>query len=63
MLPLPTLLLCPSPPVMPACLQPSNQACEALGVGLTIFKRLCRKFGLQRWPYRTLKKQVRSEEG
>lgn len=37
---------------------PSSQACEALGVGLTIFKRLCRKFGLRRWPYRSLKKQV-----
>ena len=37
---------------------PSNQACEVLGVGLTIFKRICRKFGLHRWPYRTLKKQV-----
>ncbi|PRW59842.1 RWP-RK domain-containing [Chlorella sorokiniana] len=36
---------------------PSNQACEVLGVGLTIFKRLCRKFGLHRWPYRALKKQ------
>ena len=39
-------------------LQPSNQACEVLGVGLTIFKRICRKYGLHRWPYRALKKQV-----
>ncbi|EFN53202.1 hypothetical protein CHLNCDRAFT_53892 [Chlorella variabilis] len=36
---------------------PCAQACLALGVGLTIFKRICRKHGLHQWPYRSLKKQ------
>lgn len=42
----------------PPALQPCAQACLALGVGLTIFKRICRKHGLHQWPYRSLKKQV-----
>lgn len=39
---------------------PSSQAAQSLGCGLTIFKLLCRKLGLRRWPYRSLKKQVSS---
>jgi hypothetical protein len=39
-------------------LQPCTKACAHLGMGLTIFKRLCRKHGLYQWPYRALKKQV-----
>ncbi|GAB4813338.1 hypothetical protein N2152v2_000384 [Parachlorella kessleri] len=31
---------------------PTDQACKELGVGLTIFKRICRRFGLERWPYK-----------
>ncbi|PRW61050.1 RWP-RK domain-containing (ISS) [Chlorella sorokiniana] len=31
--------------------QPASKACQELGMGLTIFKRVCRKLGLQRWPY------------
>eukprot|EP00887_Chlorella_sp_A99_P002283 scaffold10.g2283.t1 len=30
---------------------PSEQACKHLGVGLTILKRVCRRFGIPRWPY------------
>lgn len=37
---------------------PCTKACAHLGMGLTIFKRLCRKHGLYQWPYRALKKQV-----
>ncbi|KDD74079.1 hypothetical protein H632_c1590p0, partial [Helicosporidium sp. ATCC 50920] len=31
---------------------PTDKACAELGVGLTILKRLCRRYGLARWPYR-----------
>lgn len=31
---------------------PSEEACKQLRVGLTILKRLCRRFGIERWPYR-----------
>lgn len=34
---------------------PAEVACTKLGICLTILKRLCRKFGIQRWPYRRLK--------
>ncbi len=31
---------------------PSEEAAKHLGIGLTVLKRLCRKFGVPRWPYR-----------
>ncbi|KAL4436726.1 hypothetical protein ABPG75_003865 [Micractinium tetrahymenae] len=34
---------------------PAQQAAAAVGVSFTIFKRICRNFGLERWPYRRLK--------
>jgi hypothetical protein len=34
---------------------PSEEAARKLGVGLTVLKRICRKFGVPRWPYRKLK--------
>ena len=34
---------------------PSEEAAKKLGVGLTVLKRICRKFGVPRWPYRKLK--------
>ena len=34
---------------------PSEEAARRLGVGLTVLKRICRKFGVPRWPYRKLK--------
>lgn len=30
---------------------PAYEAARRMGIGLTILKRLCRKFGVQRWPY------------
>ena len=33
----------------------SEEACKKLGIGLTILKRHCRKFGISRWPYRKYK--------
>lgn len=33
---------------------PINEASEELGVSTTIVKRLCRKFGIKRWPYRQI---------
>lgn len=33
----------------------SEDACRKLGVGLTVLKRLCRKFGITRWPYRKVR--------
>lgn len=35
---------------------PTDKACKKLGVGLTILKRLCRRFGLARWPYKRPRK-------
>ncbi|PSC74358.1 RWP-RK domain-containing (ISS) [Micractinium conductrix] len=40
---------------------PTEKACVKLGVGLTILKRLCRKFGIQRWPYRSLLKAGKAQ--
>jgi hypothetical protein len=34
---------------------PSEEAAHKLGVGLTCLKRICRKHGVSRWPYRKLK--------
>lgn len=34
---------------------PSEEAAKRLGVGLTVLKRICRKFGVPRWPFRKLK--------
>lgn len=33
----------------------SEEASKVLGIGLTVLKRICRKFGVKRWPYRKLK--------
>ncbi|KAK9808846.1 hypothetical protein WJX72_004877 [[Myrmecia] bisecta] len=34
---------------------PSEEACKQLGVGLTVLKRQCRRFGIRRWPFRKMK--------
>ena len=34
---------------------PSEAACRALGIGLTVLKRQCRKYGIKRWPFRKMK--------
>lgn len=34
---------------------PSEDAAKAMGLGLTSLKRLCRKYGVPRWPYRARK--------
>ena len=34
---------------------PAYEAARRMGIGLTILKRLCRKFGLKRWPYQRKK--------
>ena len=34
---------------------PSEVACKKLGIGLTVLKRQCRKYGIARWPYRKIK--------
>ena len=34
---------------------PSEAACRKLGVGLTVLKRQCRKYGIKRWPFRKMK--------
>ena len=33
---------------------PIEQAAEKLGLGLTVFKRYCRRYDVGRWPYRKL---------
>mmetsp|Transcript_47719 Transcript_47719/g.74459 ORF Transcript_47719/g.74459 Transcript_47719/m.74459 type:complete len:229 (+) Transcript_47719:218-904(+) len=33
---------------------PQHRACEALGICSTSMKKLCRKFGVKRWPYSSL---------
>jgi len=35
---------------------PSNEACREIGLGLTAFKSVCRKFGLAMWPYKRPRK-------
>lgn len=35
---------------------PEHQACRRMGMGLTVFKRVCRRFGIRRWPYRKLQR-------
>lgn len=35
---------------------PEHQACRRMGLGLTVFKRVCRRFGVRRWPYRKLQR-------
>jgi hypothetical protein len=34
--------------------KPINDAAAALGMGVTVLKKLCRDRGIQRWPYRKL---------
>ncbi|KAK2076831.1 hypothetical protein QBZ16_005057 [Prototheca wickerhamii] len=34
---------------------PADQACRALGVSLTVLKRVCRRLGIERWPFRRVK--------
>ena len=34
---------------------PSEAACRKLGIGLTVLKRQCRKYGINRWPFRKMK--------
>ena len=34
---------------------PSEAACRKLGIGLTVLKRQCRRFGIKRWPFRKMK--------
>ena len=34
---------------------PSELACRELGIGLTVLKRQCRKYGILRWPFRKMK--------
>ncbi|GAB4815554.1 hypothetical protein N2152v2_002600 [Parachlorella kessleri] len=34
---------------------PAEEACAKLGVSLTVLKRVCRKFGIKRWPFRKVK--------
>ncbi|KAK3247247.1 hypothetical protein CYMTET_43251 [Cymbomonas tetramitiformis] len=34
---------------------PSEAACKKLGIGLTVLKRQCRKYGIRRWPFRKMK--------
>ena len=34
---------------------PSELACRKLGIGLTVLKRQCRRFGIKRWPFRKIK--------
>lgn len=40
---------------------PTDKACKKLGVGLTILKRLCRRFGLARWPYKRPRKSDKNK--
>ena len=35
---------------------PSTEACREIGLGLTAFKSVCRKFGLAMWPYKRPRK-------
>jgi hypothetical protein len=34
---------------------PSEAACRKLGIGQTLLRRQCRKFGIKRWPFRKMK--------
>ena len=35
--------------------KPINEAAKELEIGVTVLKKYCRKFDIQRWPYRKLK--------
>ncbi|KAL4860214.1 ABC transporter I family member 19 [Chlorella vulgaris] len=35
---------------------PCEEASKQLGIGLTILKRICRRLGIEKWPYRQLKR-------
>ncbi|KAG5181981.1 RWP-RK domain-containing protein, partial [Tribonema minus] len=34
--------------------RPVTEAAKELGVSTTIVKRLCRRYGIQKWPFRSL---------
>lgn len=34
---------------------PSEEAARHLGIGLTVLKRICRQYGVPRWPFRKIK--------
>mmetsp|Transcript_17988 Transcript_17988/g.27854 ORF Transcript_17988/g.27854 Transcript_17988/m.27854 type:complete len:180 (-) Transcript_17988:1405-1944(-) len=34
--------------------KPLKQACREMGICMTAFKRLCRKLGISKWPYRSV---------
>ncbi|KAL6781484.1 hypothetical protein ACKKBG_A11345 [Auxenochlorella protothecoides x Auxenochlorella symbiontica] len=34
---------------------PADKACQQLGISLTVLKRVCRRVGVDRWPYRRVK--------
>lgn len=40
--------------------QPALDACQKLGVGLTMVKRLSRKYGIKRWPFRKNRAMMRN---
>lgn len=37
---------------------PTEKACQKLGLGLTILKRICRRLGIARWPYKKQNKTI-----
>mmetsp|Transcript_18084 Transcript_18084/g.29700 ORF Transcript_18084/g.29700 Transcript_18084/m.29700 type:complete len:134 (+) Transcript_18084:189-590(+) len=34
--------------------KPIQEACRSLGIGATTLKKLCRRYGVKRWPYRKI---------
>jgi hypothetical protein len=41
---------------------PAQEAARRMGVGLTVLKRLCRKFGVERWPYRRPARKMKKSD-